>query len=170
MNVTQLLLQPWSINTFFFSSGHKSSNTGFLHEVSGFRLRHEVRNLALAGCSELSCCFLPFEMASCEGLGIWLGCLESEVADIARPAGRSPGGQHKTGSVMAGLSHLALECIWNFCWGQNVLMGIVAFGISCAACWHSSLVIDWRMIGWMGRWVDGWMSTWTDLWKHGRKS
>lgn len=79
--------------------GHNSPKTGFLHEVSGISLRHEVGNLALAGCSELSCCFLPFDMASCEGLGIWLGWLENEITDIAHPAGRSPGGQITTGSL-----------------------------------------------------------------------
>lgn len=128
---------------------HKSSKMVFLHEVSGISLRHEVGNLALTGCSEFSCCFLPFDMASWEGLGIWWGCLENEIANIAHPTGRSPGAQHTTGSVDCWIIPLGPGTHLELCQGQIVLIGLVMFGISRAPCWHSGLVLGrTKMNGW----------------------
>lgn len=65
---------------------------------------------------------------------------------------------------IVGLSHLAREHIWIFCWGWNVLIGRVTFGITYTACRHSDQVLDWWKM------MYGWMNRWADLWKHEKKA
>lgn len=97
-------------------------------------------------------------MASCEGLGIWLGCLEDEIAD-ARPAGRSPGGQCTTG--------------WMDYPTWNTSGAFVGAWMYWSGWWRSEYPT--QPVGTAGlvlgskKMMYGWMSSWMDLWKHGNK-